>query len=321
MAFYQVFLFTIAVTSAHAQLVHHSGIAGHGAPLGYAQAAPVVAKAVAPVVHAAQYDPHPQYNYAYSVSDSLTGDSKSHQESRDGDVVHGSYSLVEPDGSVRTVTYTADAVNGFNAAVQRSAPGVHVASAPVARAVHAAPVAHAVHAAPLVHHAAPVAHAVHAAPLSHAVHHAAPVAHAVHHAAPLAHAVHHAAPLAHAVHHAAPLAHAVHAGPIAHAAPLGYASHGPALAHAAPLAHAASLATGYASHTSIAHAGPIGYAGHGLAHGRSIGHAAPIGAALHGGAVGVRTVGAPLGARHIGIGGGPYLASTRYASPIISYAY
>lgn len=70
------------------------------------------------------YDPHPQYTFAYDIRDTLTGDAKSQQESRDGDVVQGSYSLVEPDGTVRTVLYAADPVNGFNAVVQRS-PLVH----------------------------------------------------------------------------------------------------------------------------------------------------------------------------------------------------
>jgi hypothetical protein len=102
------------------------------------------------------YDPHPQYNYGYSVSDALTGDSKSAHESRDGDVVQGQYSLVEPDGAVRTVTYTADSIHGFNAVVERSAPTVQ--KAVVAKAVHA-PVAYA--------HAAPVAHYAHAAPVAH----------------------------------------------------------------------------------------------------------------------------------------------------------
>lgn len=48
---------------------------------------------------------------------------------RDGDVVKGQYSLVEPDGSVRVVDYVADPVNGFNAVVSKSAPTVH--NAPV----------------------------------------------------------------------------------------------------------------------------------------------------------------------------------------------
>lgn len=90
-----------------------------------------------------QYDPAPQYAYAYNIHDSLTGDQKSQQETRDGDVVKGSYSLVEPDGSIRTVIYTADPVNGFNAIVEKT-PLVHRA----VPAVPAVPVAHAVPAFP-----------------------------------------------------------------------------------------------------------------------------------------------------------------------------
>ncbi|XP_075226705.1 uncharacterized protein LOC142327479 [Lycorma delicatula] len=83
------------------------------------------------------YDPHPQYSYSYSVQDPLTGDSKSQQESRDGDVVQGSYSLVEPDGSLRTVEYSADPVSGFNAVVHNSATGIVSAPAAVAKAAPA----------------------------------------------------------------------------------------------------------------------------------------------------------------------------------------
>jgi len=134
-------------------------VAYAAAPVAKAIAAPVVAKAVA----AEPFDPHPQYNYGYSVSDGLTGDSKTATETRDGDVVQGQYSLVEPDGAIRTVTYTADPVNGFNAVVDRSAPAVvKAAVAPVAKVAapvaYAAPVAKAVH-APLAY-AAPVAKAV-----------------------------------------------------------------------------------------------------------------------------------------------------------------
>jgi len=35
--------------------------------------------------------------------------------------------LVEPDGSIRTVTYTSDPVNGFNAVVDRQPAGAPVA--------------------------------------------------------------------------------------------------------------------------------------------------------------------------------------------------
>jgi len=153
-------------TAAYAQpalRVAHAPVAAyHAAPVAAYHAAPVYhAPAVAHVakvaVRAEPYDPHPQYNYGYSVSDALTGDQKSAQESRDGDLVQGSYSLVEPDGAIRTVTYTADAVNGFNAVVNRQAPQVAVAKAVVAApafAVRAAPVAHYAHAAPLAvaHH-------------------------------------------------------------------------------------------------------------------------------------------------------------------------
>lgn len=55
----------------------------------------------------------PDYHYAYGVEDPHTGNLQNHKESRDGDVVHGEYSLVEPDGSVRLVRYTADPKNGF----------------------------------------------------------------------------------------------------------------------------------------------------------------------------------------------------------------
>lgn len=55
---------------------------------------------------------HPKYSFNYGVQDPSTGDVKSQVESRDGGVVKGQYSLVEPDGSVRTVDYTADDVNG-----------------------------------------------------------------------------------------------------------------------------------------------------------------------------------------------------------------
>jgi len=96
----------------------------HAAPVAtYAGPAPsAVLKTVAhPVLTKAdeEYDPHPQYKYAYDVQDSLSGDSKSQVEERDGDVVRGEYSLVDSDGFKRTVQYTADPVNGFNAVVSR----------------------------------------------------------------------------------------------------------------------------------------------------------------------------------------------------------
>lgn len=75
------------------------------------------------------FQSHPKYAFRYGVSDPHTGDVKAQQESRDGDVVKGQYSLVEPDGSIRVVDYVADPVNGFNAVVSKSAPSVHASSA------------------------------------------------------------------------------------------------------------------------------------------------------------------------------------------------
>jgi len=158
MSFPQLFVLAALVAVAQAGVI--APVARVAAPLGYAApvaraiaaplgyAAPVARAVAAPLGYAApvaravaavdtDYDPNPQYSYAYDIQDALTGDSKGQQETRNGDVVEGSYSLVEPDGTRRTVFYTADPVNGFNAVVQRE-PGV--VAAPVAKAI-AAPIA------------------------------------------------------------------------------------------------------------------------------------------------------------------------------------
>ncbi|XP_013186170.1 larval cuticle protein A2B [Amyelois transitella] len=119
-----------------------------------ASVTPVAAPlAAAPVVAAAplaarleEFDPLPQYRFGYNVADALTGDYKSQQESRDGDLVQGSYSLVDPDGTRRTVDYAADSVNGFNAVVRKeplvaAAPAVVAEPAVVPARLAAAPVA------------------------------------------------------------------------------------------------------------------------------------------------------------------------------------
>ncbi|KAL1497028.1 hypothetical protein ABEB36_008057 [Hypothenemus hampei] len=67
------------------------------------------------------YSP-PKYSFKYGVNDFHTGDIKSQQEFRDGDQVKGEYSVVEPDGSIRTVQYTAGKHSGFNAVVHRTLP-------------------------------------------------------------------------------------------------------------------------------------------------------------------------------------------------------
>ncbi|KAK9739627.1 Insect cuticle protein [Popillia japonica] len=71
------------------------------------------------------YYAYPKYNFNYGVNDGQTGDDKSQQEERDGDRVRGSYTLKEADGTIRTVEYTADDQNGFNAVVSRSGVASH----------------------------------------------------------------------------------------------------------------------------------------------------------------------------------------------------
>jgi hypothetical protein len=147
-----------------APLAYAAAPALRAAPLAYAaapalRAAPVAvaAPAIAKTVVADEYDPNPQYSYAYDIQDALTGDSKTQHESRSGDVVQGSYSLTDPDGTRRTVEYTADPVNGFNAVVHKeplvakavvAAPAVAKVAAPLA---YAAPAVAKV-AAPIAYH-------------------------------------------------------------------------------------------------------------------------------------------------------------------------
>nr|AYA49925.1 cuticular protein 107 [Leptinotarsa decemlineata] len=62
----------------------------------------------------------PKYEFKYGIEDPHTGDAKTQYEVRDGDVVKGQYSLVEADGSIRTVEYTSDPQHGFRAVVHKS---------------------------------------------------------------------------------------------------------------------------------------------------------------------------------------------------------
>lgn len=85
----------------------------------HAIAAPIAHYAPVAKVYAPEPVAYPKYSFNYGIKDPHTGDVKSQHEERDGDVVKGQYSLVEPDGSVRTVEYTADDHNGFNAVVHK----------------------------------------------------------------------------------------------------------------------------------------------------------------------------------------------------------
>ncbi|XP_011212691.2 mucin-17 isoform X1 [Bactrocera dorsalis] len=80
---------------------------------------PAVIKTI-PEKHYEHYSDHARYAFEYGVNDPYTGDIKHQKEERDGDVVKGEYSLVEPDGNVRTVKYYADWETGFHAEVINS---------------------------------------------------------------------------------------------------------------------------------------------------------------------------------------------------------
>ncbi|KAJ2953903.1 hypothetical protein O0L34_g1534 [Tuta absoluta] len=91
-------------------------------------------------------------SFSYGVADPYTGDFKSQTENRFGDSVRGQYSLLESDGTKRTVDYAADAASGFNAIVRKDPAFVApIAAAPIAAAsIAAAPIA-----APLAYKAYP----------------------------------------------------------------------------------------------------------------------------------------------------------------------
>ncbi|XP_068620880.1 larval/pupal rigid cuticle protein 66-like [Battus philenor] len=72
--------------------------------------------------------------FSYGVADPYTGDYKNQIERRAGDNVQGQYSLLESDGTRRTVDYAAGA-QGFNAVVRKD-PAL-IAAAPFAYAAPA----------------------------------------------------------------------------------------------------------------------------------------------------------------------------------------
>lgn len=78
-------------------------------------------------------DPPPSpndYKYSYNIEDPTTGDSKSQHEVRQGDVVTGAYTVLGPDGTKRTVEYTADAKHGFQAVLREDPATLPVVTQP-----------------------------------------------------------------------------------------------------------------------------------------------------------------------------------------------
>ncbi|XP_011300638.1 cuticle protein 7 [Fopius arisanus] len=157
-------LLASAIWCTEAVLISHNGAHGHYYPdySGYEAltndyethhvvptvSVPVHAVSAAPLFPHHHHEPHsedhdyyshPKYTFNYGVHDPHTGDVKTQHEVRDGDVVHGSYSVNEPDGSVRIVEYTADDHNGFNAVVKKVGPASHPPPVHVAKYVEASP--------------------------------------------------------------------------------------------------------------------------------------------------------------------------------------
>ncbi|XP_034239893.1 cuticle protein 19-like [Thrips palmi] len=119
----------VAISHIAPAPIHAAPVPVHAPPVYYRPAPVLVHEPVA----------HPKYAYKYGVEDAHTGDYKDAKEERDGGVVKGEYSLLQPDGTKRTVHYTADPHNGFNAIVSYSGHAIHPPVAPPPKYVALAP--------------------------------------------------------------------------------------------------------------------------------------------------------------------------------------
>ncbi|EDW40689.1 uncharacterized protein LOC6604858 [Drosophila sechellia] len=104
-------------------LIAGCGMIGACAAVGYSYArfeGPVVGPEHLVTVHdgrTVDYVARPEYSFAYGVEDGKTRVLQNRKETRNGDEVRGVYSVVDPDGTLRVVKYTADDANGFQAEV------------------------------------------------------------------------------------------------------------------------------------------------------------------------------------------------------------
>ncbi|EFN77707.1 Cuticle protein 19 [Harpegnathos saltator] len=107
-----------------------SGLAGHAHSFAHFHG-PVEGHGHEIVVHDkhghqhVDYLAHPKYEFAYGVEDHHTGDYHGQKERRDGKKVVGEYTIKEPGGNMRTVTYHADPHGGFFAHVHNSGGNNH----------------------------------------------------------------------------------------------------------------------------------------------------------------------------------------------------
>ena len=75
----------------------------------------------------------PEYNFEFKVADDEEQTYITHNEARDGDDVTGSYSYVDPNGSLITVNYRAGAM-GYTQTVDTKEGAVQIRARPAARA-------------------------------------------------------------------------------------------------------------------------------------------------------------------------------------------
>ncbi|CAB3371666.1 Hypothetical predicted protein [Cloeon dipterum] len=147
-----------AVAINPAQFAYRPAVAAAPAQFAYRTAAcPAPVAAAAPCPAAAPIQDYqnqalaaqravqaPQYNFSFDVKDDQFTNYQNRKEQREGDQIKGSYSVVDSDGFIRTVTYTADPVGGFKAEVIREPTDIKVliptpAPAPAAAQRAAAP--------------------------------------------------------------------------------------------------------------------------------------------------------------------------------------
>lgn len=72
------------------------------------------------------FKPNPSYQFGFDVKDDEFTNYQNRKESREGNVIKGSYSVVDSDGFIRTVSYTADPKEGFKAEVVREPTDIRV---------------------------------------------------------------------------------------------------------------------------------------------------------------------------------------------------
>ncbi|ODN04477.1 Cuticle protein 8 [Orchesella cincta] len=105
----------------------------HSATIFFALAAVVASASAVGIGH--DVYAYPAYKYSYGVADKLTGDQKSASEVRDGGVTKGSYSLVQPDGVIRTVNYISTPHGGFQAQVINKGVAGHPALSGIGKGI------------------------------------------------------------------------------------------------------------------------------------------------------------------------------------------